>query len=439
MKPFVKWAGGKRQLITKILKIIDLFKESADENFTFIEPFVGGGVVFLSLKHPRTIINDLNQELINAYKVIKDNPLELMDNLETYKKKYLQNKENFYYKIRRQDRNKKLYNSMTDLAKATRTIFLNKTCYNGLYRVNLKGEFNTPMGGYVNPSIYDKNNILKLSLFFNNEDFKMLSLDYKEALVHVKKGDIIYVDPPYDYGNKNGFTKYLKEGFEFSDFKELKKELDYSINKGAFVIISNNATERVINLFKNDEKYSVLYNLKIVKTNRTINRDVKNRKSGKEVIIMGSPIIFPQADSVNKIMKLIRIRDIGRLNDVEDMKAFLDVTSYRQVHYYLMALRYLGLIQHDKTFSEKGLELRNVNRLAFPELLAKHILTKPTFDEVYSFEQQKKVKLDNLLIANIIKKEMPNYSYSTYLRRARTVRKWLDWCSDKLVKSQSSR
>lgn len=428
MKPFVKWAGGKRQLIEHLIEIIQMYKNDAPDDFSFVEPFVGGGAVFINFGHPKTIINDLNSELMNAYRTVRDRPYELMEKLDLMKHEYMKDKEKMYYTLRNLDRNPARMIEMSSVYKAARTIFLNKTCYNGLYRVNSKGEFNTPMGKYKNPQIFDAKNIVALSKYFNNKKFEIYNGDYKETLQLVKNGDIVYVDPPYDYGDKKGFTEYLKEGFTFDDFITLKKELDICIFRGASVIISNNATGRVIELFEDDPNYSIFYHLKIIDTNRTINSDAKGRKTGKEVIIMGRKHVFPQANSIEKIKKLIRIRNVERLTDANELMSFLNVTSYRQIHYYLTALQYLNIIDGSKKFTDKGLMLRSINRALFDEYLAHTILEKPTFTNIFQKEIQEKRKLDILEIIIEIEKEIPGYRSSTYRRRVSTVRKWIDWC-----------
>src|SRR5690625_1375408 len=434
MKPFVKWAGGKRQIVDDILKIIDVFAtDDNNNNYTFYEPFVGGGAVFLNLSHNNVVINDTNKELMNAYNVIKNNPKELMEMLDYHKAQYLKNNEKHYYEIRKLDRNLKQFNALTNIEKAARTIFLNKTCYNGLYRVNLNGQFNTPMGRYKNPSMYERNNIIKLSKYFNNNNIKIMNDDYSSAIKHAKSRDIIYVDPPYDYGEDNdGFTKYQKDGFTFKDFITLKENLDKAIGRGAFVIISNNATDRVIELFETDPKYTIIYNLKILKTNRIINSKGSKRKTGREVLIMGSPITFPQANSVEKLMKLIRLRNPEIIKNTEELKRVLDVKSYRQIHYYTTALRYLGLTNSKNEYTTKAKELRKYNRVVFEKEFAELIISIKPFKDIFEYEIENNVTLINNEIVYFIKNYMEGYSYSTQLRRSSTVRKWVDWCKVKL-------
>lgn len=184
--------------------------------------------------------------------------------------------------------------------------------------------------------------------------------DYKKALKNVKSGDIIYLDPPYHYENEEGFTSYQKEGFSFEDFIELKKECDRCISKEASVIISNNETSKVLSLFGKDPKYTI-YNVDESHTKRNINSNGKKRKSGREVLIVGLPTIFPQANNIESIIKLIRVNHTNDLKDSDKIKNILDYDSLRQSHYYLASLQYLEIIDEHKEFSEFGLELRNLD------------------------------------------------------------------------------
>jgi DNA adenine methylase len=431
MKPFVKWAGGKRQISPRIMEIIDAFAKIDSNNYTYYEPFIGGGAIFFALSHGKAVINDMNSELINCYHVIKEHPYELMDLLDEHKQNYVLESPNYYYDIRKLDREPDKYKKMTNIQKAARTIFLNKTCYNGLYRVNLKGEFNTPAGRYKNPKLYDKNNILEISKFLKTKNVQILNTDYSQAISSVSKGDIIYIDPPYDY-EKDGFTQYQKEGFSFEDFKVMKQHLDECIKKGAFVIISNNATDRVIKLFEEDPRYQVLYDMQTFKTQRSISSKGKTRNNGHEVIIISSPLTFPQANSINKVMSLIKIKEPKNLNNVDVLKNLLNVKTYRQVQYYIMALRYLGIIDHKKQFSKFGKNIRSLNSKAFGVELATHIRNMDIFKEIYLEEQSRGFFLTIEEIAHLIRRNNIGFSDSTYRRRASTAAKWLEWCRSTL-------
>ena len=165
-------------------------------------------------------------------------------------------------------------------------IFLNRTCYNGLYRVNSKGQFNTPIGRYRNPTICDRQNITEIHEYLSSpeNDIRILNGSYEEAIKLARDSDVIYIDPPYDYEDDDGFTKYQMSGFTFEDFRKLKSECDKALNKGAFVIISNNATQKVINLFEQDPNYKIFYDISKFPTLRSINCNGAERKTGKEAI-----------------------------------------------------------------------------------------------------------------------------------------------------------
>lgn len=274
MKPVIKWVGGKTQMLGELLPLI---QNSLNSDSTFYEPFAGGLAVTLALEHPKTIVNDLNSELINMYRVIKHWPEELIAELKCF-----QNSHNteFYYHIRNLDRTD-LLSRMDDVAKAARTIYLNKTCFNGLYRVNKKGQFNSPIGRTASgktPDIVQEDLIREMSNFLKTVHFHCG--DYREHLVCTKEGDVIFFDPPYDTDEaikSDGFVGYQKEGWTRKDLEELKMICDELSIRGCKIVLTNNDTEFVRELFKD-------YNFREIEVKRSINRDGKNRK-GKELVI----------------------------------------------------------------------------------------------------------------------------------------------------------
>lgn len=282
MKPVLKWAGGKRQL----LKIISSFinNETIGEG-TYFEPFFGGGCVFFSLHPKKAVINDFNEEIINVYKTIKKSPEELVSLLKTHSES---NDKDYFYNLRSLDReidfaDKKKY---TNVFKASRTIYLNKTCFNGLYRVNLKGQFNVPYAYYKNPPICDEENIKEISKFLKESDVQILCCDFEKAVEKAKAGDYIYFDPPYDYEKEDGFVGYVKEGFSHNDLLRLKKVCDELISRGCKVLISNNDTTFVRNTFKGDN-FEIVYETKEISANRSINCKGNRRRNAREVLIYG--------------------------------------------------------------------------------------------------------------------------------------------------------
>ena len=268
MESVLKWVGGKRQLLGYLLPII---QSKLNGHNRYYEPFVGGGSVAFALEYNNTIINDLNSELINTYKMIKEKPSLLIYLLTIHEDKHYSDS-NYYYDVRQLDRLKD-YKILPDVVKASRIIYLNKTCFNGLYRVNSKGFFNVPKGKQLSKvDIVIKDKIYNLSNYLNSNNV---------VISDCRSGDVIYFDPPYDYEN-SGFTSYVKDGFNKKDLLDLKNICDELIEKGCFVVISNNDTEYVRQLFS-DSKYTI----KEVLAKRSINSNGKKRSNAKEVIIYG--------------------------------------------------------------------------------------------------------------------------------------------------------
>ena len=264
-KPFVKWAGGKRQLINILIN------EIPKEGFnTYIEPFVGGGALFFEVLPQKAIVNDLNKELINAYLVIKNNVNNLIESLKEHK-----NEEEYFYKIRALNPER-----LTSVERASRFIFLNKTCFNGLYRENSKGQFNVPFGKYKNPKILDEENLISISEFLNSIEIQIFNKDYKEVCQLAQEGDFVYLDPPYyPISKTSSFTKYNKCNFTEQNQIELAntfKELD---KKGCYVMLSNSNTEFIKELYKD-------YNIIEVEANRSINCKGNKRAKAKIEILV---------------------------------------------------------------------------------------------------------------------------------------------------------
>ena len=428
MKPFVKWAGGKRQILVKINEFIE---DSLDQNedYTYIEPFLGGGAVFFNRKPKKAIINDLNSDLINAYRVIKSEKYtELISLLEEHSIKYKNEPDDYYYSIRPLDRQEGWPEKYSDVERAARMIFLNRTCYNGLYRVNSKGQFNTPIGRYKNPLICDKENIQEIHDYLSSKDnvIEILNGSYEVAINQAKDGDVIYIDPPYDYEDDDGFTKYQMSGFTFEDFIQLKKCCDQALNRGAFVIISNNATQKVLDLFEQDPNYKIFYDVSKFSTLRSINSNGADRKNGKEAIFWGmnNNIPFPQANDMSKVIKLL-MADESLINDKEAAKELLDVGSTRQISYYLSALQFLKYLTHDKKYTTKAIEVKNNLDAAKLDIYSQ-LSNDPIFKRLYpAFSTTREV--DIATIKDVIRAKNNEYSTSTINRRASTIKKWIEW------------
>ena len=269
-KPFVKWAGGKRQIMPEIKKYVP-------ENYdTFYEPFVGGGAVFFELAPRKAVLNDYNSELMNVFECIKDE--DKFDKMCTELNHHEANhSEEYYYQVRNIDRDIKKYNKLADYKKAARTIYLNKACFNGLYRVNSKNEFNVPFGKKEKVNTYEGQNLGVVHCILNFNDIKLLSTDFEEAVKDAKKGDFVYLDPPYD-SDTSTFNDYTENGFNKDEQIRLAKLFKELSDRGCYVMLSNHNTILVKEMYSD-------YNIHIIEANRNINANGKKRKKVEEVII----------------------------------------------------------------------------------------------------------------------------------------------------------
>lgn len=267
IQPFLKWAGGKRQLIKDIEKYIPTKFSS------YYEPFLGGGALLFYLQHSKAVINDSNPELINTYTVVKDKVDVLIEEL----KKQINTPE-YFYEIRSLDRMPE-YSSLSDVEKACRIIYLNKTCYNGLFRVNSQGEFNTPFGNYKNPDIVNPHVLRAVSNYLKNNDIKFLCGDFEDALKGVRKGAFVYLDPPYmPLSDSSSFTGYTLDGFSEDDQKRLKMLCDKLSERGVKFLLSNSTAPLILDLYKD-------YKIEYVNAKRNINSVGEGRGEIKEVLI----------------------------------------------------------------------------------------------------------------------------------------------------------
>ena len=269
LSPILKWVGGKRQLLSEIIPLID---ESCDN---YVEPFIGGGAVLLRLQPKKAIINDYNTELINVYRTVRDD----LDGLVALLKKHEKyNSSDYYYEVRALDRTPD-FDKMSNSEKAARIIYLNKTCYNGLYRVNSLGQFNSPYGKYKNPNIVNEVVLRAISKYLNGNEISIRSGDYKDVLNDIEKNSFVYLDPPYmPISSSSSFTGYTEGGFGYDKQVELKEECDKLNSKGVHFLQSNSDCEEIRELYK-------AYRIKVVKAKRAINSDAKKRGQINEVLI----------------------------------------------------------------------------------------------------------------------------------------------------------
>ncbi|MBQ9239353.1 MAG: DNA adenine methylase [Treponema sp.] len=269
LSPVVKWVGGKRQLLGDIVPLIP-------KNFsTYVEPFVGGGAVLFDVQPKKAIVNDFNSELINIYEVIKEKPNELILALEEHERL---NSEEYFYEIRALDRNEN-YAGMNNVEKAARIIYLNKTCFNGLFRVNQAGQFNSPYGKYKNPNIVNMPVVLAMSKYFNSNNIKIINGDYKNVLRNLRKGAFVYFDPPYmPISFSSSFTGYTENGFDKQQQIELKEECDKLNSKGIKFLLSNSDHPFIRELYRE-------YKIIIVKAKRSINSSGNKRGGINEILV----------------------------------------------------------------------------------------------------------------------------------------------------------
>nr|WP_307340138.1 DNA adenine methylase [Metabacillus malikii] len=268
-QPFLKWAGGKRQLLPEIRKYLP-----EDFEGTYFEPFIGAGAVLFELQPKRAIINDINSELVNTYLTIRDHIEELIIDLKKH-----QNDSEYFYKLRDLDRTTD-YQKLTTIERASRLIYLNKTCFNGLYRVNKKGQFNVPFGKYKNPNIINEDVIRAVHAYLSSNDVQILNGDFEKAVITAKKGDFVYIDPPYDpVSTTSSFTSYSLDGFgraEQERLRDLFVELD---KRGCHILLSNSATDYIKDLYQD-------FHIEIVGATRSINSVASKRGKIDEVLVM---------------------------------------------------------------------------------------------------------------------------------------------------------
>lgn len=266
LHPFVKWVGGKRQLLPELQKAMPSYYGR------YYEPFVGGGALFFSIQPQYGYISDLNEELINLYITIRDDVEALMDSLD----QHVVTKE-YYIKIRNLDRNAAEYKQLSNVERASRFIYLNRTCFNGLYRVNSKGEFNVPFGQYRNPRLYERQNLLDCSSVLKTTEIQ--HADFANILNYVKSGDFVYFDPPYLPLNvTSSFTSYTKEGFDIDMQKRLKEVCDELNDRQVMFMLSNSDTDFINNLYAD-------YSITKVYASRQINSVATKRGKITEVLV----------------------------------------------------------------------------------------------------------------------------------------------------------
>jgi DNA adenine methylase len=273
-RPFLKWAGGKRQLLPQME---EFFPKKFER---YIEPFVGGGAVFFHLFNKgliknKAILIDINRDLINCYKVIKNDVEALIEKLKEHAKHKLD--EEYYYKIRKLDR-KPEFEDLTNTERAARLIYMNKVCYNGLYRVNSKGQFNVPFGSYKNPTVCDEENLIAVNKVLQNVE--LVCSSFEKCLNYAHKNDLIYLDPPYHpLSETSSFTSYTKEDFSKKSQKKLFNIFKILNLRKSKLMLSNSYHEFVLHLYRE-------FHIKELGAKRAINSDSTKRGKIKVVLIL---------------------------------------------------------------------------------------------------------------------------------------------------------
>ena len=267
--PFLKWVGGKRQLLGVLSDLLP-----SGNIGEYCEPFAGGGAMLFHLQPKIAHVNDINSELINVYRVIRDSVDDLIAELS-----HFENSPEVFYEVRSWDRDSVKYGMLSSVQRAARIIYLNKTCFNGLYRVNNAGEFNSPFGYYRNPNIINEPVLRAVNHYLNSAEIHLSSSDYAEVLSTLKKGVFVYLDPPYDpVSDSASFTGYSRGGFNREEQVRLRECCDDLSRKGIRFMLSNSATEFI------REQYSE-YRITVVKARRSVN-SVGNGRGGVEEVVI---------------------------------------------------------------------------------------------------------------------------------------------------------
>lgn len=290
-KSILKWAGGKSYLLDKIREKLESIPVS---DVTFYDVFSGAGSVSFEFTDlfEKIVMNDVNWELTNVFNILKSNPTDLIEILKKYRDEHLKDKHTFYYSIREQDRHD-TFSNLSNIQKAARTIYLNKTCYNGLYRVNKKGQFNVPIGRQKTLRIYNEEQFL--DIHNKLQKIEIQNHDYNVVIKKCKPGDVVYFDPPYDKENKKSFVEYNTKIFDMYDQERLHEDIKDLTDRGVYVIFSNSATKKMLELYKDFIDKS-----SIVKVQRNIGSKNKSRIKVDEILADNFRMVNKNVDNKAK-------------------------------------------------------------------------------------------------------------------------------------------
>lgn len=370
-KPVLKWAGGKTQMLKYILPLIPNY------NGRYIEPFFGGGAVYFALNPDNAIISDSNPELINMYEQIANNVEDVINYLNKYK-----NDKELFYSVREQ-----IWENLPKAEAAARMIFLNKTCFNGLYRVNKKGKFNTPFGNYKNPVICDEDRLRDASKMLSKTT--LVCGDYLDVLKrYAKSGDFVFLDPPYvPVGKYGDFKRYTKEQFYDQDQIKLANEVKRLVKLGCYVILTNSNHPLCRKLYAE-------FNYEIVPTRRSISSDSKTRK-GEDIIVIGDPNINSLSVKNGKVKNYPQTRFMGSksklLDEIWDavckfeIETVLDLFSGSGIVSYMFKCKGMTVLSNDymamsATFTKAMIEN---NQTYLSEDEAKKLLQSPQIVDTF--------------------------------------------------------
>ena len=269
LQPFTNRTGGKRQLLEEL-------RSYMPETYgRYFGPFVGGGALFFDLAPEQAVINDFNEELINAYRQIKNNPAELINLLIKHKEN---NSKDYYLALRSADRDGRI-SRMTGVERAARILYMLRVDFNGLYRVNSKNQFNVPYGRYKNPKIVDVDLLYQISEYLNENDVEILQTDFAEAVKDAETGDFVYFDPPYIPLNEtSSFTSYTHEGFSYEEQVRLRDTFKELTERGVYAMLSNSSSPLVEELYKD-------FNIYFVEAQRTNGAKSSSRGKISEIIV----------------------------------------------------------------------------------------------------------------------------------------------------------
>lgn len=268
LKPVLKWVGGKRQLLGKIAPLLPREIES------YCEPFLGGAAVLFFIQPSKAIVNDLNGELIALYETIRDDVELLIEDLRKHR-----NTKEYFYELRGIDRDPEAFEKLSKIERASRLIYLNRTCFNGIFRVNARGEFNTPFGCYKNPFIVNEPVLRAINDYLKNSDVSIFSEDFEKTLSRISKETFVYLDPPYEPVSETAnFTRYCREGFGRDEQIRLKNCCDDLSSRGIKFLLSNSSSDFIRKLYKD-------YEIVTVGAKRSVNSDTAKRGAVGEVLI----------------------------------------------------------------------------------------------------------------------------------------------------------